>query len=84
MKKVLSVLLALVMMLSLSVVAFADATVSTVGDLRDALAAGGTVLGLAGLYWCWQKDWINALLMFALFPIQCIAYIIAVFFRPVL
>ena len=43
MKKVLSVLLALVMMLSLSVVAFADATVSTVGDLRDALAAGGKV-----------------------------------------
>ena len=48
------------------------------------LAAGGTILGLAGLYWCWQKDWINAMLMFALFPIQCIAYIIAVFFRPVL
>ena len=43
------------------------------------LAVGGTILGLLGLYWLKQKEWINALLMFALFPLQCVAYIVAIF-----
>lgn len=45
------------------------------------LAIGGTILGLLGLYWCWKKEWINAILMFALFPLQCVAYIVGVFVR---
>jgi len=46
MKKVLSVLLALVMMLSLSVVAFADDVISDLADLQSAFANGGDyVLG---------------------------------------
>ncbi len=44
MKKVLSVLLALVMMLSLSVVAFADDVIDTEAELQAALNAGGTVV----------------------------------------
>ena len=39
------------------------------------------ILGLLGLYWCWIKEWINAILMIALFPLQCLAYIVAVFVR---
>ena len=45
------------------------------------LVVCGTILGLLGLYWCWIKEWINAILMIALFPLQCIAYIVAVFVR---
>lgn len=45
------------------------------------LVVCGTILGLLGLYWCWIKEWINAILMIALFPLQCIAYIVAVFGR---
>ena len=43
------------------------------------LAVGGTILGLLGLYWLKQREWTNALLMFALFPLQCVAYIVAIF-----
>ena len=45
------------------------------------LVVCGTILGLLGLYWCWIQEWINAILMIALFPLQCIAYIVAVFVR---
>ena len=45
------------------------------------LVVCGTIRGLLGLYWCWIKEWINAILMIALFPLQCIAYIVAVFGR---
>lgn len=45
------------------------------------VAVGGTILGLLGLYWLKQREWINALLMFTLFPLQCVAYIVAIFMR---
>lgn len=43
------------------------------------LPVGGTILGLLGMYWLKQREWTNALLMFGLFPLQCVAYIVAVF-----
>ena len=43
------------------------------------VAVGGTILGLLGLYWLKQREWTNALLMFALFPLQCVAYIVGIF-----
>ena len=36
----------------------------------------GFIVGVIGVYYCFVEQWLNALLMFLLFPLQCVAYVI--------